>query len=73
MAETAVLADHLGNETIITPENVAKPMVVSTALPPETAVMVTPLPRWKTTIFSSDNGRSNTTAARWLTYRTEVP
>jgi len=52
---------------IITPPNVAKPMLVSIDLPPSTAAIVTPLPRWPMTILRLSSGLSRSCAARRAT------
>ena len=48
-------------------------MEVSTLLPPSTAVMEEPLPRWQEMSFSSWMGLPSMAAARAVTYLWEVP
>ena len=49
------------------PARGVKPMEVSTLLPPSTAAMEEPLPRWQVMIFSSEGSLPSMAAARWET------
>ena len=55
------------------PARGVKPIEVSTLLPPSTAAMEEPLPRWQEISFSSSMGLPSIAAARWATYLWEVP
>ena len=58
---------------IMTPASGVKPMDVLTDLPPSTAVMLAPLPRWQVMIFISLMSRSISCAQRMDTYLWLVP
>ena len=49
---------------IVTPANGVNPIEVSTDLPPSTAVIEAPLPKWQVMIFNSSIGLPNISAAR---------
>ena len=52
---------------ISTPANGVRPMLVSTHLPPSTAVMLLPLPKWQVTILISFASLPRYCAAAMLT------
>ncbi len=56
-----------------TPARGVKPMEVSTLLPPSTAVMEEPLPRWQEISLTSSTGLPSMAAARPATYLWLVP
>ena len=55
------------------PSSGVKPMEVSTLLPPSTAVMDEPLPRWQVMILVCSMGLPSISAACWATYLWLVP
>ena len=55
------------------PARGVKPMEVSTLLPPATAAMDEPLPRWQEMSFKDSMGLPSISAARWVTYLWLVP